>query len=169
MYAHFDTSMGTFTAVLEAGLVPRTVANFVALAQGTRAWRDPSGAIQAGKPLYTGLIFHRVVRDFVIQSGDPSGKGPGGPGYMIKDEFSASVRHDQAGVLSMANKGSRDSGGSQFFITLRPAPELNNVNTAFGHVIRGMDVVRKIGNVKTKDDRPVEPVVLQRVRIEVVE
>jgi cyclophilin family peptidyl-prolyl cis-trans isomerase len=169
MYAHFETSLGAFTAVLEAGLVPRTVNNFVSLARGTKAWTDPTGAVMAGKPFYDGLIFHRVVRDFVIQTGDPTGNGAGGPGYTIADEFSPSIRHDQAGILSMGNKGARDTGGSQIFITLREARELNNVNAAFGRVIRGMDVVRKIGNVRTKNDRPVEPVVLQHVRIEIVE
>lgn len=169
MYAHFETSLGTFTALLEAGLAPRTVNNFVSLARGTKAWTDPKGAVVAGKPFYDGLIFHRVVRDFVIQTGDPTGNGPGGPGYMIADEFSASIRHDQPGILSMANKGTRDSGGSQIFITLREARELNGINAAFGRVVRGMDVVRKIGNVRTRNDRPVEPVVLQHVRIEVVE
>ena len=169
IYAHFETSLGTFTAVLEAGLVPRTVDNFVALARGTKAWTDPKGAITAGKPFYDGLTFHRVVRDFVIQSGDPTGNGAGGPGFMIADEFSASLRHDQVGILSMANKGERNTGGSQFFVTLRAAPELNGVNAAFGRVIRGLDVVRKIGSVRTRNDRPVEPVILQKVRIEVVE
>ena len=122
-----------------------------------------------GKPFYDGLIFHRIVSDFVIQTGDPLGTGVGGPGFTIPDEFSPQLRHDRAGILSMGNKGQRNTGGSQFFITLREAPELNGMNSAFGRIIRGMDVVRKIGAARTRNERPLTPIVLQRVRIEVVE
>jgi peptidyl-prolyl cis-trans isomerase A (cyclophilin A) len=169
-YAHFETSLGNFTAVLEAQLAPRTVDNFIGLARGTRPWRDPrTGEMVTGKPFYDGLSFHRVVRDFVIQTGDPGGTGTGGPGYTIPDEFSMQLRHDSSGILSMANRGQRNSGGSQFFITLQQAPDLNGVNTVFGRVIRGMDVVRKIGAVRIRNEKPETPVILNRVRIEVVE
>lgn len=169
-YAHFETSMGTFTAQLETELAPRTVQNFVGLARGTKEWKDPmTGQTVSGKPFYNGLIFHRVVNDFIIQSGDPTGAGNGGSGYPIADEFSPQLRHDQAGVLSMANPGKPNSATSQFFVTLRDATELNKVNAPFGHVIRGMDVVRKIGAVRTRNDRPVMPVTLRTVRIEVVD
>jgi peptidyl-prolyl cis-trans isomerase A (cyclophilin A) len=167
-YAHFETSLGTFTAELETKLAPKTVENFIGLVTGTKAWKDPkSGATVVGKPYYEGLIFHRVVDGYLIQSGDPTGTGSGGPGYTIPDEFSPQLRHDRAGILSMGNSGPK-SGGSQFFVTLQALSELNNVHSAFGSVIRGMDVVRKIGSTRTKNERPVTPVILQKVRIEVV-
>jgi peptidyl-prolyl cis-trans isomerase A (cyclophilin A) len=167
-YAHFETSLGTFTAELETKLAPKTVGNFIGLAQGTQAWKDPgTGQTVSGKPFYEGLVFHRVVNDYLIQTGDPSGNGTGGPGYTIPDEFSAQLRHDRAGILSMGNRGP-NSGGSQFFVTLQAMSELNNVHTAFGAVVRGMDVVRKIGAVRTRNERPLTPVILQKVRIEVV-
>jgi peptidyl-prolyl cis-trans isomerase A (cyclophilin A) len=169
-YAHFETSLGTFTAELEKQLAPKTVENFIGLAQGTKPWKNPqTGEMITGKPFYDGLIFHRVVDDFAIQSGDPLGTGRSGPGFVIPDEFSAQLRHDRAGILSMANGGQRNSGSSQFFVTLRETPELNGMNAVFGRVVRGMDVVRKIGSVRTRNERPVTPVVLQKVRIEVVE
>jgi len=168
-YAHFETSMGTFTALLETQLAPKTVANFTGLAQGTKDWKDPNtGEIVSGKAFYDGLVFHRVVDGFMIQSGDPAGTGTGGSGFPIPDEFSPQLIHDRAGILSMANPGKPNSATSQFFITLREARELNKVNAVFGQVVRGMDVVRKIGTVKTKNERPVTPVILQKVRVEIV-
>ena len=168
-YAHFETSLGKFTAQLETKLAPKTVENFIGLARGSKEWTDPrTGKAVSGKPFYDGLIFHRVVPDSIIQSGDPLGDGAGGPGFTISDEFSAQLPHDRAGVLSMGNRGP-NSAGSQFFVTLRAAPELNRVHAAFGTVIRGMDVVRKIGSVRTRGDRPVTPVNLLKVRIEVVD
>lgn len=168
-YAHFETSLGTFTAQLEMQLAPKTVANFIGLAQGTKEWKDPkTGQAMTGKPFYDGLIFHRVIDGFIIQSGDPTGAGTGGPGYTIPDEFSPQLRHDSAGILSMGNKGLPNSGGSQFFVTLQAMSDLNKVNSAFGNVVRGMDVVRKIGSTRTRNERPVTPVILQKVRIEVV-
>jgi peptidyl-prolyl cis-trans isomerase A (cyclophilin A) len=167
-YAHFETSLGNFTAQLETQLAPKTVANFVGLAQGTKDWKDPkTGQTMTGKPYYDGLIFHRVVDSYIIQSGDPTGAGPGGPGFTISDEFSAQLFHDSAGILSMANRGP-NTGGGQFFVTLQPMMELNKVNAVFGRIVRGMDVVRKIGSTRTRNERPVTPVVLQKVRIEVV-
>ena len=167
-YAHFETSLGTFTAQLETQLAPKTVANFIALAQGTKEWKDPkTGQMIKGRPFYDGLIFHRVVNGTLIQSGDPTGEGMGGPGYVIPDEFSPQLPHDRSGMLSMGNRGP-NSGGSQFFVTLTALPELNRVHSAFGQVIRGMDVVRKIASVKTKNEKPVTPVLLKSVRIEVV-
>ena len=167
-YAHFETSLGTFTAQLETKLAPKTVENFIGLAQGTKAWKDPkTGQTVSGKPFYDGLIFHRVVDGYLIQSGDPTGEGKGGPGFTIPDEFSSALRHDRAGILSMGNTGP-NSGGSQFFVTLQAMPDLNKVHTAFGEVVRGMDVVRKISSVRTRKEVPVTPVILQKVRIEVV-
>jgi peptidyl-prolyl cis-trans isomerase A (cyclophilin A) len=168
-YAHFQTSLGVFTAQLETELAPKTVANFVALARGEKPWRDPATGQTVTRPFYDGLTFHRVVADFIIQSGDPAGTGKGGPGFTIPDEFSSSLPHDRAGVLSMANQGTPNSGSSQFFVTLGEARELNRVNSAFGHVVRGMDVVRKIGSTRTRNERPITPVILEKVTIEVVE
>jgi len=168
-YAHFETSLGTFTAALETQLAPKTVANFIGLVQGTKEWKDPkTSETVAGRPFYDGLIFHRIVDRFLIQSGDPTGTGSGGPGYTILDEFSSQLRYDTAGMLGMGNRGQANSSGSQFFITLQPTPELYKVNAVFGNVVRGMDVVRKIGAVRTRNERPLTPVILQRIRIEVV-
>jgi peptidyl-prolyl cis-trans isomerase A (cyclophilin A) len=168
-YAHFETSLGTFTAELETKLAPKTVENFIGLAKGTKPWKDPkTGATVIGKPFYEGLIFHRVVDSYIIQSGDPTGEGTGGPGFTIPDEFNAQLIHDRAGILSMGNSG-KNTGGSQFFVTLQEMRDLNRVNAAFGSVVRGMDVVRKIASVKTKGEKPVTPVILKSVKIEVVE
>jgi peptidyl-prolyl cis-trans isomerase A (cyclophilin A) len=130
---------------LETKLAPKT-----GLATGTKAWRDGTGATVVGSAFYDGLIFHRVVEGYLIQSGDRTGNGSGGPRYSIPDEFSAQLRHDRAGILSMGNSGPK-SGGSQFFVTLQATSDLNNLHSAFGDVIRGMDVVRKIGTIRTKN------------------
>jgi cyclophilin family peptidyl-prolyl cis-trans isomerase len=168
-YAHFETSMGTFTAQLEPNVAPKTVENFIGLAQGTKPWKDPkTRETVVGKPFYDGLTFHRIIDDYLIQSGDPTGTGAGGPGFTIPDEFSLQLTHDRPGILSMANHGP-NTGGSQFFVTLRPLQDLNRVHTAFGQIIRGMDVVNKIASVKTKGEKPVTPVLLQKVRIEIVQ
>lgn len=114
---------------------------------------------------YDGLIFHRVINDFMIQGGDPTGTGRGGPGYRIKDEFGEGLAHDSEGILSMANAGP-NTGGSQFFITLAPTPWLNGHHAIFGKIVKGMDVVREIGSVATNfQDRPVDPVVMEKVEV----
>jgi len=167
VYATFQTSMGNFTAELFEKDAPVTVENFIGLAEGTKEWKDPkTGAAVKGKPLYDGLIFHRVIDGFMIQGGDPAGNGTGGPGYKIKDEIK--LKHDREGTLAMANAGP-NSAGSQFYVTVAPQPALDNAHayTVFGHVISGMDVVKAIGKVKTgPNDRPVTPVVIKKVTIE---
>ncbi len=156
--AVFDTSMGTFEAELYARECPETVWNFVNLAEG-RQETDRGGRF------FDGLGFHRVIEGFVIQGGCPLGNGTGGPGYQFADEFEPSLRHDGEGVLSMANAGP-GTNGSQFFITLAATPHLDDRHTVFGKVVKGMDVVRKIGAVPTGPmDRPVEPVVINSVTI----
>jgi peptidyl-prolyl cis-trans isomerase A (cyclophilin A) len=165
LYARFDTSKGTFFCLLEYTLVPRTVANFVGLAEGTKRFIDyPLNKI-TNRPFYNQLTFHRVITNFVIQGGSPNGLGTDDPGYRFKDEFHPSLTHSQAGVLSMANSGT-NSNGSQFFITLAPASHLDNKHSVFGHVVQGMDVVYQIGAVPVDaNGRPLTPVVINSVTI----
>ena len=164
--AHFDTSEGRFVVELFDRDAPKTVENFVGLAEGTLQWTEPGTRQQVARPYYDGLIFHRVIDNFMIQGGDPTGTGSGGPGYTFADEFSRERRHDKAGILSMANSGP-NTNGSQFFITLGPTPHLDNRHTVFGEVVEGLDVVRKIGRTKTgRGDRPLADVVMTSVRIE---
>ena len=166
VYAEFVTSDGNFTIRLFDAEAPKTVANFVGLAEGTKEWTDPRTGKKVTQPYYDGIIFHRVIEGFMIQGGDPLGKGIGGPGYEFADEFHPNLRHSKEGMLSMANRGPNTNGG-QFFITLGPTPHLNNKHSVFGEVESGMDVVRKIGSTKVgANDRPVKDVVIQTVKIE---
>jgi peptidyl-prolyl cis-trans isomerase A (cyclophilin A) len=165
VYADFTTSEGNFSIRLYDQEAPKTVENFVGLAEGTKEWTDPRTDEPVRKPYYDGVIFHRVIDGFMIQGGDPLGKGIGGPGYTFEDEFHPSARHNKAGMLSMANRGPNTNGG-QFFITLGPTPHLDNRHTVFGEVVDGLDVVRKIGSTKTgAQDRPVKDVVIESVKI----
>jgi len=129
-YAVFDTTEGSFTVRLFEKEVPKTVANFVGLAEGTKEWRDPSTGEKKTGPYYDGIIFHRVISGFMIQGGDRLGTGTGGPGYNFGDEFHPSLRHSRPGILSMANAGP-NTNGSQFFITLGPTPHLDNRHSVF--------------------------------------
>jgi peptidyl-prolyl cis-trans isomerase A (cyclophilin A) len=166
-FAHFTTSEGSFTARLFETETPATVSNFVALAEGTREWTDPRTRRLEKKPLYNGTVFHRVIDGFMIQGGDPLGNGTGGPGYKFADEFHPKLRHDKAGILSMANAGA-NTNGSQFFITLVPTPWLDNKHSVFGEIVDGMDVVTKIGKTATSKpgDRPIKPITIESVIIE---
>ena len=165
-YAHFQTSLGTFTVELFEDKAPKTVANFTGLAEGTKEWKHPKTGERHAKPFYDGIIFHRVIDGFMIQGGDPLGQGHGGPGYQFADEFHPDLRHDRVGVLSMANAGP-NTNGSQFFITLGPTPHLDRKHSVFGRVSSGLDVVEKIGQVATDShDRPQTPVVINTVTIE---
>ena len=165
-YAQFVTSEGNFTVRLFDQEAPKTVENFVGLAEGTKQWTDPRSSQKVTKPYYDGVIFHRVIDGFMIQSGDPLGQGIGGPGYNFNDEFHPKLRHSKAGILSMANRGPNTNGG-QFFITLGPTPHLDDRHSVFGEVTEGMDVVRKIGSTQTgAQDRPVKPIVIQTIKIE---
>jgi len=164
--AKFVTTEGTFTIGLFEEEAPVTVANFVGLAEGSKSWTDPRTGTESNQPYYDGIVFHRVIKGFMIQGGDPLGRGTGGPGYTFKDEFSPKLRHDKPGVLSMANSGPNTNGG-QFFITLAPTPWLDNKHSVFGEVIEGMDVVEKIGATKTRSgDRPATDIVITSVTIE---
>ena len=165
-FAHFDTTLGEFTVELFDTKVPKTVANFTGLVEGTKEWKHPKTGQKHKAPYYDGIIFHRVIDRFMIQGGDPLGMGYGGPGYQFEDEFHPDLRHDRAGILSMANAGP-GTNGSQFFITLGPTPHLDRKHSVFGVVVKGMDVVEKIGKVKTgPNDRPTTPVVMNKVTIE---
>ena len=165
LFADFVTSRGSFTCQLHFERAPRTVANFAALAAGERAWLDlPTGAANR-RPFYDRLTFHRVVQGFVIQGGSPKGDGTDGPGYTFRDEFQPTLRHNKAGILSMANSGPH-SNGSQFFITLAATPHLDDVHSVFGEVTSGIEVVQTIGAVQTEaNGRPLVPVVMQQVTI----
>ena len=166
VYAQFVTSEGPFTVRLFDQEAPKTVENFVGLAEGTKQWKDPRTNQSVTTPYYDGVIFHRVIDGFMIQSGDPLGQGTGGPGYKFADEFHATLRHSKAGILSMANSGPNTNGG-QFFITLGPTPHLDNRHSVFGEVVEGMDVVRRIGSTPTaRQDRPVKDIVIQTITIE---
>ena len=166
VFATFKTSEGTFSIRLYDTEAPKTVENFVGLAEGTKEWMDPRTNQKSKKPYYDGVIFHRVIEGFMIQGGDPLGQGIGGPGYTFADEFHPAARHSKAGILSMANRGPNTNAG-QFFITLGPTPHLDDRHTVFGEVVDGMDVIRKIGTTKTDArDRPVKDVVITSVTIE---
>ncbi|HSM91967.1 MAG TPA: peptidylprolyl isomerase [Anaeromyxobacteraceae bacterium] len=153
LYATFQTSMGTIVVKLLPEKAPVTVANFVGLAEGTKEWTDPrSGQKQAGKPLYDGTMFHRVIPDFMIQGGNPLGTGTGGPGYRFQDEIGPDNKFSKPGLLAMANAGP-GTNGSQFFITEVATPWLDKGHTIFGEVVQGGDLVPKItraGNNKVK-------------------
>lgn len=163
--AKFETTQGTIVVKLFEKESPNTVANFVGLADGTKEWTDPKSGQKVKRPFFNGLIFHRVITDFMIQGGDPLGTGTGGPGYQFADEFHPSLKFDRPGLLAMANAGP-NTNGSQFFITEAPTPWLTNKHTIFGEVTEGMDIVKKIARVpKGPGDRPTTPVVINKLTI----
>lgn len=164
--AELHTSHGTITVELFEERAPRTVENFVGLSTGEQEWEDPETGEVRDDPLYSDVLFHRVIAGFMIQGGDPTGTGRGGPGYTFDDEFHPELQHDGPGILSMANAGP-DTNGSQFFITLDAQPHLDEKHAVFGQVIDGMDVVKQIGEVQTDSaDKPTNEVVLESVDIE---
>jgi len=166
LYAHFDTTKGKFTFVLFEKEAPETVANFVGLADGTKEFTDSKTGEKTTRKFYDGLIFHRVIPNFMIQGGDPEGTGRGGPGYRFQDEFNSPRTFDKPGILAMANSGP-NTNGSQFFITIAATPWLNKKHTIFGEVAEGYDIVDAIGKVKRGgNDRPVPDVVINKVEIE---
>jgi peptidyl-prolyl cis-trans isomerase A (cyclophilin A) len=156
VYASFDTTEGKFKIKLFANEAPKTVENFVSLAEGSKT----------GQPFYDGTIFHRVIPGFMIQGGDPEGTGGGGPGYKFADEFHKSLKHSKPGILSMANAGP-NTNGSQFFVTVAATPWLDNKHSIFGEVSEGYDVVKKISEVpRGPQDRPAKEVRINSVKIE---
>ncbi|WP_086477366.1 MULTISPECIES: peptidylprolyl isomerase [Arenibacter] len=162
IFADINTTKGDIILKLEYEKTPITVANFISLAEGNSPFVSDS---LKGKKYYDGLIFHRVIKDFMIQGGDPTGTGRGNPGYKFVDEFNDSLKHDKAGILSMANSGPT-TNGSQFFITHKETPFLDGRHTVFGNVVEGLDVIDSIANVATGEaDRPVTDVVMNSVEI----
>ncbi len=166
--AIISTSEGDITVKLFSDKTPKTVENFVGLANGKKKWINPkTNQLEKGKSLYSGTIFHRVIPDFMIQGGDPLGNGtgsPGGPDYPFADEKSDD-EFSHPGILAMANSGP-NTNGSQFFITVKPTPWLNGKHTIFGEVVKGMDIVEKISKVPTAgQDLPQKPVVIKKIKI----
>lgn len=152
IHATFQTSAGDIVVKLLPEKAPKTVENFLGLAEGTREWTDPRSGQKVKSPLYDGTVFHRVIPEFMIQGGDPLGTGTGGPGYKFGDEIGPDNKFDRPGLLAMANAGP-NTNGSQFFITEVPTPHLNRGHTIFGEVVKGGDLIAKIartGNAKVK-------------------
>jgi peptidyl-prolyl cis-trans isomerase A (cyclophilin A) len=158
--------MGTIVLRLFPEQAPKTVQNFVGLAEGTTEWTDPRTGQRTTEPLYNGTIFHRVIDKFMLQGGDPLGTGTGGPGYEFEDEFHPDLRFNRPYLLAMANAGP-GTNGSQFFITVVPTPHLDGRHTIFGEVVEGSDIVDAIGKTETdRGDRPVKDVVVESVTID---
>lgn len=166
IFAKLETTLGDVRVRLFHDKVPNTVENFVGLAEGTNEWTHPDSKEKMKSPYYDGTIFHRVIPRFMVQAGDITGTGAGGPGYRFKDEFHPELRHDRPGILSMANAGP-NTNGSQFFITTVPTPHLDNRHSVFGEVVEGQEVVESISKVaRDGRDRPREDVVLKKITIE---
>ncbi len=163
--ATIKTNKGDIKVKLFHKRVPKTVKNFVGLAQGTKEYKDKDTGKKVTGQFYNGTIFHRVIDGFMIQGGDPTGTGRGGPGYTFEDEFHSDLKHSKEGILSMANAGP-NTNGSQFFITVKATPWLDNKHSVFGEVIDGMDVVNQISKVKVN---PVDNKPLVDVKIESIE
>ncbi len=163
--ATLDTSMGSITCELLPQYAPMTVLNFVELAEGSREWTDPRTGMKVQRPLYNGTIFHRVIPGFMIQGGDPLGRGTGGPGYRFEDEIAEELKFDGPGLLAMANSGP-DTNGSQFFITLAPTEHLNGKHTIFGRDCEPMEVAEAIAGVtRDRRDKPETDVVIRTIQI----
>jgi peptidyl-prolyl cis-trans isomerase A (cyclophilin A) len=164
--ARLVTNLGNVTVRLFEKRAANTVRNFIGLAGGTIEWTDPETEETTSRPLYNNTIFHRVIPNFMIQCGDPLGRGTSGPGYRFKDEFHATLRHHKAGVVSMANSGP-NTNGSQFFVTEVATPWLDNKHSVFGEVVDGMDVVKAIARVPTNpvNNKPHKDVILEKIDV----
>jgi len=172
LYATLNTTKGDVVIRLFPNHAPKTVSNFVGLAEGTKEWTDPETGQQVSKPFYDGLGFHRVIDGFMIQGGCPLGTGTGSPGYSFDDEIHPELQFDRPYLLAMANAGiqyGRGTNGSQFFVTVVPTPHLNRKHTIFGEVVddASKKVVDDIATAKTAPgDRPIDPIVISSVTIE---
>ena len=165
LFATLSTNHGDIVVKLFENHAPKTVKNFVGLADGTGAWEDPKTGAPGKGALYNGTIFHRVIPGFMIQGGDPLGSGRGGPGYRFGDEFHPELQFSKPYLLAMANAGP-GTNGSQFFITVGPTPHLNMRHTIFGEVVEGSSVVDAIANVPARSDRPNTDVVISAITVE---
>jgi peptidyl-prolyl cis-trans isomerase A (cyclophilin A) len=165
LYAVFTTSAGKFTAKLFEKDTPESVRTFVGLAQGTKAWRDPKTGKMVNRPLYDNLLFYRVIPGDMIQSGSPTGTSAWGCGFKIRDEYLPGLKFDRAGRLAMANAGTEDSGGCQFFITMGPMRTWDNKYSIFGQVVEGMEVAEKINHAPAHGEEPIHPAKLISVAI----
>ena len=167
VYAVFTTTKGNFIARLFDKDAPRTVENFIGLAEGKKPWKDARTGRMVRRPYYNNVLFHRVIPNFMIQGGDPEGTGMGGPGFEFPDEISPNHRHDKPGILSMANRGPNTNGG-QFFVTVAPYPSLDGHYSIFGEIVEGQDVVDGISKVprRMNDNRPLTPVTINRVTVQ---
>ncbi|MBI1819334.1 MAG: peptidylprolyl isomerase [Nitrospirae bacterium] len=164
-YAVLETTLGKITCRLFEKEAPKTVQNFIGLAEGTKEWTDPKTNKKMKKSFYDGLIFHRVIPQFMVQGGDPLGIGVGGPGYAFEDEFSPNLTFDAPGKLAMANAGP-NTNGSQFFITQTATPWLNGHHTIFGQVVEGQEVVDKmVAAPRGPSDKPVTDIVIKKMTI----
>lgn len=167
-YGIIYTSMGNIVCRLFEKSAPKTVANFIGLATGKKPWTDPETGQLKHTPLYTGTTFHRVIPGFMIQGGDPVGNGTGTPGYQFDDEIDPNRSFDKPGILAMANSGP-NTNGSQFFITVAPAPHLDGHYSIFGEVVSGQDVADAISQVpRDAGDKPLTPVRIRRIAIRIV-
>ena len=169
LFAVIYTSMGNIVCRLFENEAPKAVANFVGLAKGTKAWTNPETGKLMHNPLYSGTTFHRVIPDFMIQGGDPTGTGAGSPGYEFADEINPDRKFDRPGILAMANHGA-NTNGSQFFITVAAAEHLNGGYTVFGEVASGQDIADAISKVpRDANDKPLAPVEIKAIAIHRVE
>jgi peptidyl-prolyl cis-trans isomerase A (cyclophilin A) len=165
MFALFETNKGNIKIKLFHDKTPKTVENFTGLAEGTTEWKNPKTGQKEKSPFYNGLIFHRVIPDFMIQGGCPLGRGTGDAGYKFADEFHPELKHSKPGILSMANAGP-NTNGSQFFITVAATPWLDGRHTVFGEVVEGMKIVEEISRVpRNAMDKPNEDIVMKSVKI----
>jgi peptidyl-prolyl cis-trans isomerase A (cyclophilin A) len=166
LYATFETSMGSFACELYEKSAPLAVENFVGLATGTKEWLSPKGQFMKNTPYYKGVMFHRVIKGFMIQAGDITGKGTFNPVLPYNDEIVPALRFDKAGVLALANNG-KNTNGSQFFITVSPQPRLNGKYTIFGKVVEGSQVVQSISEVPVSPGaRPLKDVTILKITID---
>ena len=165
LYAFFETDKGEFSAELYEKYTPKAVSVFIGLAQGVRPWYDPETKTMVKRRLYDGVTFHRVIREEMIQAGDPTGTGTHNCGTRLSDEFLPGLRFDRAGKLAIANTGEPNSGGCQFFITVGPVNRWDGKYTIFGQIISGQKVVDEINKGAVAGDKPLHPVTIQSVKI----
>jgi peptidyl-prolyl cis-trans isomerase A (cyclophilin A) len=167
MFAVLETTMGKVKIKLHHLLAPKTVENFVGLAEGTKSYTDPKTKLPTKSHYFDGIKFHRVIPNFMVQTGDPLGTGTGGPGYNFEDEFNPSLKHDKPGVVSMANPGRPNTNGSQFFITTVKTDWLDGKHTIFGQVVEGQDVVDAISKAPRDmgNNKPLKDILINKVTI----